>query len=213
MPNYPKPATRASLPGKLKQIDTLLWMRCFPQATALPIILIAILAVLALTLVAVVGWQAAPALIVFAAPIFLLWKRVQKAQRQVLRHFRGGCVCAAEVVSLSPCLVAVSTDLSKGSGQAWPVVKILRQPLERVPGSRFQVGDRLVAVSLYHNSAPNLPHWKDITPIAAVCVTKDPQELARMRAELDAEPGEWDQLSQNLVRVPKPLKPGLYWMN
>ena len=212
MNNYPRPATRASLPGKLKAVDNLLWMRCFPNETALPISLIAILALLGLALIGSIGLQAAPALIFFAVPILLLWKRVQKAQRQVLRHFQNGCICPAEVVSLSPLLVAVSTDLSKGGDERWPVIKILRQPLERVPGRRFGLGDPLVAVALYHNSAPNSPHWEDFSPIVADCVTADERELARMRAALDAEPGEWNELTRNLATVGLPLKPGLHWV-
>ena len=212
MSDYPKPATRASQPGKLIAIDKILWMRCFPKETALPIVLSVILALLGLALVGTVGWQAAPALIFFVAPIFFLWKRVQKAQRQVLRHFRGGCICPAEVVSLNPFLVAVSSDLSKGGNEKWPVIKILRQPLERVPKRHFSLGDRLTAVALYHNSAPNLPHWDDFSPIVTDCVTADPQELARMREVLDAEPDEWDDLTRNLATLPKPVKTGLFWV-
>ncbi len=203
----------ASAPGKLKKIDTQLWFRCFGQQTVLPISLIVLLVLIGVGMVAVGGRPATSGLVVVLLPIYFLIRTIQNRQIRMLRHFRGGCICAAQVVSVHPFLIAVSSDLSKGGGSQWPVIKILPQPLERVPGSQFQVGDRLVTVAMYRKSPPQLPHWKDFEPIAAVCVTADPQELSRMRAVLDADPKEWEQLAQNLARVSTPRTPGLYFIH
>ena len=143
--------------------------------------------------------------------IYRLWQRLERAYARIRRQFNGGCVNPARVVA--PDMIAVYTDLSNtGGGDAWPAIKIVHQPLRRAPGRPLRVGDPLAAVSLYKGSNPNKPHWDDFLPIAANCVTADETDLLRLRANLDAERGEWENLARYLSQVPTQTRPGLSQM-
>ena len=100
-------------------------------------------------------------------------------------------------------------------GDAWPVVKILRQPLGRAHGPRLQVGDRLPTVALYQNLKPTAPYWSDFFPTAVACLTDDADAVREAMRRLEVNefgPDHWERLAENLALVPKPYKPGLYWM-
>lgn len=186
------------------------WIRCFPaQAFRILVMLLALLALFALMLWQITlesGWAFAIAIPVvgLGATIWLLLVRLEE-------NCRLGCANHAMVLSMNPPLIAVYDDLSTG-GSSWPVVKILRQPLNRASGPPLQAGDRLATVSLYKGGLVTKPHWEDFYPIAVPCITDDQEAIRDLMARLDAEEGGWEMLASCLARIPQPYAPGLYWM-
>lgn len=208
-PKTPRPQAYASLPGQMA-VQWPVWVRCFPERVALPAAGIVVLLILAVCLLVFNGAKGLAPTAFLAILIYRLAMRLERAYALVRRQFLGGCVNPARVIG--PDLIAVYTDLSKTEGDAWPVIKILPQPLSRAPGARLRVGDRLAAVALYKGAAPQKPHWDDFVPIAANCVTADEGDLKRLMAGLDAEAGEWENLDRYLGQVTTPTRPGLYRM-
>ncbi len=199
----------ASTPARFRP-NFLTWSRCFPGRatfTLLPALLFAGLPVLAhftsgaKLSSAAVFWLGVPILAVLRL-------------REVWQKCTHGDINPAVVVSVRPCLIAVSTDMSKRAGDTWPVIKILPQPLRRVRGKSPQIGDRLPTVSLYQVTLGS-PHWGDFSPVAIACLTDDEEAVrGAMRRLQTNEFGQdhWERLEQNLARVLQPYKPGLYWM-
>ncbi len=199
---------RASTPGQFRP-NFFVWVRCCPgQAafTVLPAVFFMGLLALAFFksgassgiwgLAALSGLGAAARLNTF-------WQKCAQ-----------GDVNPAIVVSTQPCLVAVSTDMSKNAGDTWPVIKILPQPLARAWGKAPQIGDRLPMVSLYEQRV-NSPHWDDFSPVAIACLTGDADMVREAMRRLSANefgPDHWQRLSDSLARVPQPYRPGLYWI-
>lgn len=205
--------TYASTPGRFR-FSFAAWARCFPGRVAFLLMPALVFACLPGLLYLTNG---AP----FSKTVVIWWATIPLALRMLLpeiallhRKCREGNVNAAVVISLSPCLIAVSTDMAKRAGEAWPVIKILPQPLGRTHGPRPQIGDRLPAVALYRGTSAG-PHWGDFFPNAVACLSDDPEAVqgAMRRLEVDEfGPDHWERLAQNLARVPTPRKPGLYWM-
>jgi len=201
------PATVSSLPGQIRA-QYLTWLRCFPgEGATMDIMVIGgFVTALVLMLVVAHGMFYLAAVYLFAA-VRALHKRFAGVQR----HFRNGCLCPGKVVSVEPYLVAVYTDMRCGK-DSWPVVKIVKQPLQRSRGPRKQIGDRVPTVALYHGKYQKL-HWNDFSPIAVCCVTDDPREVATAieRIGSDTDDG-WRKLDRFLEQAPTPFEPGLHWM-
>lgn len=125
-------------------------------------------------------------------------------------HFSGGCVNPAIVVSQSPPLVAVSTDLRKWD-EPYPVIKILEQPLHKLPGGIPPVGTRLATVALYCAGEEQLPHWIDFNPIVVNCVTDSQADIDRVFRSISLR--DWQDLQDGLRCVEKRTQLGLYFVN
>jgi Protein of unknown function (DUF3239) len=126
-------------------------------------------------------------------------------------HFSFGCVNPAIVVSQSPPLVAVATDLRKWD-EPYPVIKILEQPLQTIPGGVPAIGTRLATVALYWaGAATQQDHWADFTPIVVNCVTDDQTDIDRVFNSIQRE--DWQDLEAGLRRIEKRTQPGLYFVN
>jgi Protein of unknown function (DUF3239) len=123
--------------------------------------------------------------------------------------FLYGCINPALVVSHSPYLVAVSTDLSLG-GTPYPAIKILEQPLDKIKAGLPPINTRLAAVALYFGSYSR-PHWDDFSPVVIDCVTNNKADIERTIARIDRE--DWADLQNGLRQVKTPLTPGLYFIN
>ena len=209
--------TYASTPGRFR-LNFWLWARCFPGRLAFmllpPLVLLTS------------GARTGNPLVLWLMVLVPL-PRLAAEIGVLRRKCAEGNVNPAVVVSLRPCLIAVSANMGKRPGDAWPVIKILHQPLGRAPGPRLQVGDRLPAVALYQNggSAAALSwgglvpsagrHWGDFSPTAVACLTDDGDAVREAMRRLEVNefgPDHWARLSENLARVPQPYKPGLYWM-
>src|SRR5262249_44196088 len=125
----------------------------------------------------------------------LYWIRIKE-------HFQRGCANPGLVVSLDPMLIAVSTDLSMGTGK-YPVVKIVRENLKRIAGQPPEVGMRLGTVALYEASlSEEKPHWKTFDPRPVDHVTANLSEIERIMnsfSQLD-----WKDLDRGLLEVPQP---------
>lgn len=151
-------------------------------------------------LTALVHWGFGVLVLLFAYAVHLYWHRVKY-------QFISGCVNPGQVISVSPPLVAVRTDLSKGWCDC-PVVKVLRQPLSRMAGGAPQVGDRVATAAFYQQINQNLPHWDDFSPIVIDCVTGNRGDIERVFATL--EDSDWEELAEGLEQLPQPVSPGLY---
>ena len=192
----PLNGTVASNPGRLR-VNYLRWLTHKP-AWPLGWAAAAVAAVAGAVLVHWAFWVSAAFLLLGNA---FYWFRLKM-------HFERGDANPGLVVSATPPLVAVATDLTKGFG-SFPAVKVFAAGPLRVAGRRPEVGDRVATVSLYSPGLdPTAPHWSDFDPHPAEYVTADAAALAGLMATFD--PGEWDKLARLLELVPQPYRPGLY---
>ncbi|QDU95922.1 DUF3239 domain-containing protein [Lignipirellula cremea] len=129
----------------------------------------------------------------------------------VRQHFWCGCVNPGVVVSLNPMLIAVCTDLSKGSG-TYLAVKVIRSRLDRIQGQPPQIGTRVATVALYDGAPIDLgkPAWHTFYPVPVECVTTDLADMQGVLASISAT--DWQDLSTCLAQVPQPFRTGLYRM-
>ncbi|MFM2432212.1 MAG: hypothetical protein RLZZ511_3426 [Cyanobacteriota bacterium] len=148
--------------------------------------------------------------VAFFAGLFKIMQALGVWLTHLREHFDCGCANAAMVVSQSPPLVAVSTDLRKWN-KPYPVIKILEQPLHKLLGGVPPVGTRLVTVSLYRVGAEKLPHWIDFNPIVVNCVTDAQGDIDRIFRSIRLE--DWQDLQDGLRRVEKHNQPGLYFVD
>lgn len=224
----PQPGYIASLPVSLR-VSLRVWLRGLAPRDYVPTVLLTAFSLVAPFLVH-------PALLgppqVFSAlcgllalnSVLLIFAKLSLTRR--ICH--DGSLCPAVVLSVNPPLVAVGADLSKTAEEAWPAIKILRQPLHAIAGPLLHVGDRLPAVALCHSrslatmtaceaiglnvDSPDEPHWLDFSPVAVSCVTGDSAAVQDARRRLSESGDAWAELEAGLTLVPKPYKPGLYWM-
>ena len=213
-PFFADTTTFASRPGRVR-VDLRVWVRCFPRET-LPMLAFVTFSVFVSVIMLVASPADAWGLVFFFAIAaggvsFFLW---QKATL-VKENFEYGCLNPAVVVTVNPYQIAVYGDLTTQGNDVWPAIKILSQPLGKTQGRRMQVGDRLATVSVYSdaNNSRFKPHWDDFYPTAVNCVTDDDtvirDALWRLNQSLEEE---WNDLERYLASVPKPYRPGLYWM-
>jgi hypothetical protein len=95
-----------------------------------------------------------------------------------------------------------------GSRQAYPAIKILKQPLNRMTAEPAYDGMRIATVALYHGDARQAA-WLDFSPEVINCVVQDPGEIQRVRGSISEE--DWQLLDGWLAHVPT-ATPGLYRM-
>lgn len=139
-----------------------------------------------------------------AIAAFLLWVWWSRTGFQ----FVAGCINPGKVVSLHPPLIAVYTDLTKGGGVSYPVVKVLKHPLNRMYDGPYEEGDYIAAIAVYDQKEEGKPHWDDFYPVAVQCATTDSDEVDRVYESIDEE--SWETLDAALKHVPQPFEPGLY---
>lgn len=211
--------TYATTPGRFG-FNFITWIRCYPRYTV-PRLLRLALAVAVPTVFLIAAPDSAWGVglfsaVLFAAQAFALWGDVGTLRQKCSQ----GDINPAVVVSVKPYLIAVSASMSKYAGDAWPVIKILPEPLDRIRGPHLQTGDRLPTVAVYQDSPttpylPTTPYWSDFFPTAIACLTDDADAVREAMRRLEVNefgPDHWERLSENLARVPQPYRPGLYWM-
>jgi hypothetical protein len=152
------------------------------------------------------------AIIVFDAFLFYsllpLINKIIFIIHRTKEHFLHGCVNPGIVISHEPALVAVFTDLTTGNW-AYPAIKILPQPLERLKDGIPAVGTKLATIALYEGIKEH-EHWDDFHPVVINCVTRNSQDIKRVF--LSIPEWEWQALEQGLKQIYKSKKPGLYFL-
>lgn len=124
-------------------------------------------------------------------------------------RFIHGCINPGVIVSEEQGLIAVATDLTTGIG-SYPVIKVLHHPLLMMLNQRRSKGTLVPTVAVYRGDE-NSPHWSDFFPIAVDCVTFGREPVDRILRQIDPE--DWDQLRGGLEQVPRPFRPGLYFVD
>lgn len=189
-----KTQSQASNPGMLR-VSYLRYALAFPKWVFIWHALL--LGSIALVLV---HWSFVFLVAFFAFCVWLYWRRVKF-------RFIGGCVNPAQVISLSPPLIAVYTDLSKGLGE-WQVIKVLPQPLSKMAGGMPKIGQQMATISVYQSLNDELDHWDNFYPIIVDVATGDVGEIERIQESVDSE--DWDELKQGMQQISQPYVPGIY---
>jgi hypothetical protein len=128
--------------------------------------------------------------------------------KKIRLHFAKGDCCPAIVVSTNPVLLAVYTDLRKGS-KPYPVLKVMPARLGKGQEPKPALGMKVVVVASYIGKRDESPAWRDIRAYVAQSATGEPSELDRLIQSLG---GRWLALAKYLPHLPKPIKPGIYSM-
>jgi len=131
---------------------------------------------------------------------------------RAIGRFKEGCANPGIIISLSPLLIAVYTDMSKGDGD-YPAVKIMKTRMPRVGKAPFQVGMRVPTVALYSAgmlfSGMMKPHWIDFYPVPVACGSWSDREVERVKQAIPKE--EWEMLETWVKEHPQTAQPGLYF--
>jgi hypothetical protein len=147
-------------------------------------------------------WVYAVLAVFFALANFLYW-------RQVKARYKFGCVLPAVVVSNSPLLLAIYTDLSKGIG-SYPAIRI--QPLKIMSPKLYSVGRKLPVAALYSDGRDvSSPLWESFDPRPIGCATTNPAYIEKKLQSIPVE--GWIALDENIKKIPSPYKTGLYYIN
>jgi len=125
--------------------------------------------------------------------------------REVKKKYLMGDVCPAIVLSAQQNLIAVYTNLAASARKPFPAIKILRQPLQRLPKPAYD-GMRLATVALYSGHI-SWQYWRNFSPEAVACIVTDAEENARVLNSIPQS--DWQALDEWLAGIPE-AKPGLY---
>lgn len=147
-----------------------------------------------------VNWKLA--LILLALAVIVVGMSIATA-KQV---FSDGDVLAAMVVDPERKLVAVCGDLSK-TGRPHYVVKVLKQPLGRIPGGPFPEGKRLAFVAMY-NGFPKEAVWRGFGGYLINTGTTSMKTIKRVVSSIPEK--EWTRLERALDKLEDPLKTGVF---
>jgi hypothetical protein len=120
--------------------------------------------------------------------------------------FKHGDVCPAVVVDPDRQLVAVYTDLTKGS-KSRPVVKVLRQPLKRAVAGPVKKGTRLAFIAMY-SGQPSAATWANFGGYLVNTGTSNAKAIQRVVGSIGDE--DWSRLMGAVRQLESPYSPGLY---
>ena len=119
-------------------------------------------------------------LVLLAAVVLTFFHSLREAKAV----FAGGTVFAAQVIDGKRNLIAVFGDLSKVNRPA-PAIKVIRQPLERLLGTRPTKGMRLAYVGIY-NGVAGRSRWLNFSGWLVNAGTPDRRAVAPRGAEHSA---------------------------
>jgi hypothetical protein len=125
---------------------------------------------------------------------------------QAKNVFEHGDVCPAMVIDAERKLVAVFADLSK-TGKPHYVIKVLKQPLGRVPGGPFPEGTRLAFLAMY-NGFPKETVWRGFGGYLVNTGTAKKKTIERVLKSIPE--GDWNRLEKTVPLLDDPPKPGQY---
>ena len=159
-------------------------------------------------LTGILGYFFVWAWILMLLVLLFAW-RVHSRNRQ---HFREGNVCPGKVVSVSPDLVAVSTDLAHDSKHSYPIIEVISCNFRLWSGDPVQIGDRVAVVTSYDLGLDDEQvegRFKGVMAANPVpMATTDGQVIQRTLASIPIE--GWESLEHGLSLVPRPIQPGTY---
>lgn len=190
-------STRASMPGNLK-VNPFIWIRFYP---IWPLIWFLSL-FLSSALTYFYHWLFLIPVIILTLINIFYWQRVTE-------HFLYGCVNPAVIISLNPVKFAVSTDLSKGTGE-YPVIKIIEKNLSKVCGKKTKIGAVFPTIALYQKSDETLPYWDNFFPYPVDCATNNIEIIKNILHGFTEE--DIAELKFGLTQIQKPYKCGLYFI-
>jgi hypothetical protein len=126
------------------------------------------------------------------------------------RRFQQGDYNIGRVVSTSPMLIAVPTDLRKGGAESFPVIKIVEIKFNKVGDRDLMLGDKLGTNGMYdYPKDDNTPFWEGFDPIP-VFYGNSNFEAHERRVEASITQEDWAEFERNLGQLPKPYQKGLY---
>jgi hypothetical protein len=186
----------ASQPGGVR-VSLWRWVRRYPKW---PVILVGSL------VLSIVACFVVDGMFLVAVPLALLpniyyWNRVRE-------HFRHGDANPGVVVSSSPLLIAVWTDMRKEEGSSYPMLRVFEEPPADEWGAAPPVGTRLATVALYGiGDDENTPYWESFEPRSVEPVAASAEEA---RALLESfTPESWARLERAVAEL-GPLREGLH---
>lgn len=153
-----------------------------------------------------------PVLIVWISPMFivglpltiipLIWY-----MKRVSERFLYGDANPGILISTTPPLIAVWTDLTKGEG-SFPALNVHRErPSDRWEGS-LEVGARVATVGLYDvGPKEECPYWERFHPRSVEPVAATAEAARELRASFGDE--QWDRLERAVAEL-KPTREGLF---
>ncbi|MBP1167515.1 MULTISPECIES: DUF3239 domain-containing protein [unclassified Chryseobacterium] len=121
--------------------------------------------------------------------------------RRQKEHFKYGDSNGAIVISEKPKMIAVTTNLSKGFGGKFPVIKVL--PYK----GKGKLNDRIGTVALYENSEEK-PHWNNFFPVPVDYVNNNKEELKAVLESYSEE--SWEVLKNRIKQLKQPYREGLF---
>lgn len=134
-------------------------------------------------------------------PNIYYWNRVRE-------HFLHGDANPGVVVSTSPLLIAVWTDMRKEAGTSYPMLRVFEEPPAKEWGDAPAVGTRLATSALYGiGDDEDTPYWESFEPRPVEPVAASAEEA---RALLESfSPERWERLERAVAKL-KPLREGLH---
>jgi hypothetical protein len=107
------------------------------------------------------------------------------------------------IISTSPALAAVSTNLGKYGGD-YPVIKIIEFKVKRP----ISVGEKIATVAIYSGVDDEIEYWDDFYPLPVEYATKNQQDI---KAALNSYPEkQWQTIKEGVAELKLPYKIGLY---
>jgi hypothetical protein len=168
------------------------WVRRYPKW---PVILVGslVLSVLACFLVDGMFLVAVPLALL---PNIYYWNRVRE-------HFLHGDANPGIVVSSSPLLIAVWTDMRKEEGSTYPMLRVFEEPPAEEWDGSPAVGTRVATAALYGiGDDEGTPYWESFEPRPVEPVAASAEEA---RALLESfEPERWERLQAAVAELGTP---------
>lgn len=126
--------------------------------------------------------------------------------KRVREHFLYGDANPGVLISTSPALIAVWTDLTKDEG-SYPALSVHHErPSDR--WGPLQVGTRVATIALYDiGEKEDCPYWERVHPHSVEPIAASADEARALLASFSDE--EWERLERAVEEL-KPTRAGLF---
>ena len=127
--------------------------------------------------------------------------------KRVREQFLYGDANPGIVISTTPLLIGVWTDLTKGEG-AHPALSVHREAASDRWAGPVEVGTRVATVGLYDvGEKENCPYWERFHPRTVEPIAADAEEARALLASFEGE--RWERLERAVAEL-KPTREGLF---